>query len=246
VEEPNGSDSKKNSLFRGTPIEVEMNEPELSASFYTERNPLEQATPTPYQSFGFPEYQSLVTFDVTPIPIPTKPVMAIMQTQAAIKKPREYGMNKPTPFTSNQTKIRWFLQDCLGYLDMNQVIYNADRLRIGFILSYMNNGEAANWKEYYLNTLEDPVTGMPNFPTLVTFLADVQLAFRAADQVRDAVNKLETLKQGCYEQSTIINTCLLFLFFFTCSYTFSIVFIFIEHAENTSRQTHVQHVFASQ
>jgi hypothetical protein len=60
----------------------------------------------------------------------------------------------------------------------------------------MNNGEAANWKEYYLDTLEDPNTGMPNFPTLVTFLTDIQKAFQAADRVRDAVNRLETLRQG--------------------------------------------------
>jgi hypothetical protein len=79
---------------------------------------------------------------------------------------------------------------------MNQGIYNTDQLKIGFILSYMNDGEAANWKEYYLDTLEDPNTGMPNFPTLVTFLADIQKAFRAADQVRDAVNRLEMLRQG--------------------------------------------------
>jgi hypothetical protein len=60
----------------------------------------------------------------------------------------------------------------------------------------MNNGEAANWKEYYLDTLEDPNTGMPNFPTLVTFLADVRKAFQAADWVWEAVNRLETLRQG--------------------------------------------------
>jgi hypothetical protein len=36
VEEPNGSDSKKNLFFRGTPIEIEQNEHELSASFYAE------------------------------------------------------------------------------------------------------------------------------------------------------------------------------------------------------------------
>jgi hypothetical protein len=78
---------------------------------------------------------------------------------------------------------------------MNQGIYNSDRLQIGFILSYMNDGEAANWKEYYLDTLEDLVMGMPKFPTLVTFLGDVRLAFHATDRVRDAVNRLETLKQ---------------------------------------------------
>jgi hypothetical protein len=37
---------------------------------------------------------------------------------------------------------------------------------------------------------------MPNFPTPVMFLADVRKVFRAADQVRDALNRLETLRQG--------------------------------------------------
>jgi hypothetical protein len=37
---------------------------------------------------------------------------------------------------------------------------------------------------------------MLNFPTLVMFLADVQKEFRAADQVPDVVNRLETLRQG--------------------------------------------------
>jgi hypothetical protein len=118
------------------------------------------------------------------------------QTQVVTNKAKEYGMNKPTPFTGDRTKIRRFLQDCLGYLDINQGIYNSDRLKIGFILSYMNDGEAANWEEYYLDTLEDPNTGMPNFPTLVMFLADVRRAFQAADWVRDAVNRLEMLRQG--------------------------------------------------
>jgi hypothetical protein len=64
---------------------------------------------------------------------------------------------------------------------MNQSIYDTDQLKIEFILSYMDDGEAANWKEYYLDSLEDLNTGMPKFPNLVMFLVDVQKAFRAAD-----------------------------------------------------------------
>jgi hypothetical protein len=79
---------------------------------------------------------------------------------------------------------------------MSQGIYNSDQLKIGFILSCMNNGKATNWKEYYLDTLEDPNTGMPSFPTLVMFLADIRKAFQAADWVRDTVNRLEMLRQG--------------------------------------------------
>jgi hypothetical protein len=181
-EGPNESGSEKNLLFRGTPIEQD--EPELSASFYTEQNPAEQAQPHPYQSFVFKDYQSPVTFDIKPDPIgPIMTSIPMAQTQVVVDKAGKYRINKPMPFTGDRTKIRWFLQDCLGYLDINQSIYNTDQLEIGFILSYMNDGEAANWKEYYLDTLKYQNTGMPNFPTLVTFLADVRKAFRAADRV---------------------------------------------------------------
>jgi hypothetical protein len=121
-EGPNKSGSKKNLLFRGTPIEQD--KPELSASFYAEQN---QAQPHPYQSFVFGDYQSPVTFDIKPDlvgPIMTNP--SVIQTQVVANKAKEYGMNKPTPFTSDRTKIRQFFQDCLGYLDMNQSIYNTD------------------------------------------------------------------------------------------------------------------------
>jgi hypothetical protein len=37
----------------------------------------------------------------------------------------------------------------------------------------MNDKEAANWKEYYLDTLKDLNTEMPEFPNLVMFLADI-------------------------------------------------------------------------
>jgi hypothetical protein len=95
--------------------------------------------------FVFKDYQSPVTFDIKPNPVgPIMTSILMAQTQVVADKAKEYGMNKPTPFTGNQTKIRGFFQDCLGYLDMNQSIYNTDRLKIGFILSYMNDGEAAN------------------------------------------------------------------------------------------------------
>jgi hypothetical protein len=41
----------------------------------------------------------------------------------------------------------------------------------------MNDNDATNWKEYYLDTFENPATGMPKFPILVMFLADIQKAF---------------------------------------------------------------------
>jgi hypothetical protein len=83
--------------------------------------------PHSYQSFVFKDYQSPVTFDIKPNPIgPIMTSIPMTQAQVVANKAKEYGINKPMPFTDDRTKIRRFLQDCLGYLDMNQTIYNTD------------------------------------------------------------------------------------------------------------------------
>ena len=109
---------------------------------------------------------------------------------------KEYGLNKPTPFSGNQTKIKVFLQECLVYIDMNEEIYTMDKLKIGFVLLYMNKKEARDWQELYLKNLKDPATGKLVYPTFGTFLAEVRKAFRSGDQIQDAICKLENLKQG--------------------------------------------------
>jgi hypothetical protein len=95
-------------LFGGTPIEQD--EPELSASFYAERNPADQAQAHLYQSFVFGDYQSLVNFDIIPDPVgPIMTSIPMTQTWVVANKAKEYGMNKPTPFTGKRMKIRQFL-----------------------------------------------------------------------------------------------------------------------------------------
>ena len=109
---------------------------------------------------------------------------------------REYGLNKPTPFSGDRTKVKAFLQECLVYIDMNEEIYVTDKLKIGFVLFYMNKKEAKDWRELYLENLEDPATGKLVYPTFSAFLTEVHKAFWSADQVQDALCKLENLKQG--------------------------------------------------
>ena len=109
---------------------------------------------------------------------------------------KEYGLNKPTPFSGDQTKVKAFLQECLVYINMNEDIYTMDKLKIGFVLSYMNEKEARDWQELYLKNLEDPATGRLVYPTFGAFLTKVHKAFWSADRVQDALCKLENLKQG--------------------------------------------------
>ena len=82
------------------------------------------------------------------------------------------------------------------YIDINEDIYTMDKLKIGFVLSHMNEKEARDWRELYLENLEDPVTGRLVYPTFGAFLTEVHEAFRSADRVQDAICKLENLRQG--------------------------------------------------
>ena len=79
---------------------------------------------------------------------------------------------------------------------MNKEIYTMDRLKIGFVLLYMNEKEARDWRELYLKSIEDSVTGKLVYLTFGAFLTEVCKAFQSADQVQDALCKLKNLKQG--------------------------------------------------
>ena len=100
------------------------------------------------------------------------------------------------PFRSDWTKAKAFLRECLVHIDMNKGIYTMDKLKIGFVLSYINEKEAKDWRKLYLKDLEDPVTGKLVYPTFGAFLAEVHKAFRSVNWVQDALCKLENLKQG--------------------------------------------------
>ena len=147
-----------------------------------ERNPADQAPPHSFQPFSLEEFRP-----PSPIELPIDPVGPI--TMASYQNPapqtsthmKEYGLNKPTPFSGDQTKIKAFLQECLVYIDMNEEIYMTDKLKIGFVLLYMNEKEAKDWRELYLEEIEDPVTGRLVYPTFGIFLIEVHKAFWSAD-----------------------------------------------------------------
>jgi hypothetical protein len=83
-------------------LHIEQDKPELSASFYTEWNPADQAQPHPYQSSVFRDYQFPVNFNIVPDPVgPIMTSIPMAQTQVVADKAKGYGMNKPTPFAGN-------------------------------------------------------------------------------------------------------------------------------------------------
>jgi hypothetical protein len=61
-------------------------------------------------------------------------------------------LNTPTPFTGKRNKFVLFMQDIYIYLKVNQHIYDGNDKKISFILSYLTGGDAAIWKQQFIQT----------------------------------------------------------------------------------------------
>ena len=115
-----------------------------------------------------------------------------MQTESLTK---EITINKPSTFTGDRTRVRGFVQECLGYLQLNKHIYTSDEAKVAFILSFLTDKEALKWKETYLATLWDDNAGF-KYPTFKEFLEIFTLYFKPINQMQTANNQLILLKQG--------------------------------------------------
>ena len=62
-------------------------------------------------------------------------------------KATEIKLNQPKPFTGKREDLKKFLQDTNLYLLVNNKVYDTDVKKIVFVLSFMNEGDAASWKE---------------------------------------------------------------------------------------------------
>ena len=91
--------SSRDSLFGEQIIK---DQPKLSTSFYVERNPADQAPPHPFQPFSLDKYQP-----PSPLKLPTDPTGPITMTtymnpaSQSSTHAKEYGLNKPTPFSGD-------------------------------------------------------------------------------------------------------------------------------------------------
>jgi len=108
---------------------------------------------------------------------------------------REITINKPTPFTGDRTRVRGFIQECLGYLQLNKHVYVSDEAKIAFILSFLIDKEALKWKETYLATIWDNDEGF-KYSTFKEFLDIFSLYFKPINQTQTANNQLISLRQG--------------------------------------------------
>ena len=116
-------------------------------------------------------------------------------------RPREYesfkelGLDKPSPFTGERTKIEIFIQECRVYLQINKRIYTTDDAKVAFFLSLMKDKEALRWKQTYLKSITNQ-DGDIEFPAIKDFVALLLNHFQPMNQVQDAAHQITMLKQG--------------------------------------------------
>ncbi len=107
---------------------------------------------------------------------------------------KEIRIHMPEPFSGNRTKLRKFLQDCKIYLTINKEQYNSKECQCGFTLALLRGGDAASWKEQYVNSITN-ATGDINFETYAVFEAKLRESFKEVEQIQNAMQKLHELHQ---------------------------------------------------
>jgi len=122
------------------------------------------------------------------------PTIGTAITEPRTRESKELRINLPKPFSGNRSNLQRFIQDCAVYLKINQDIYNNDDKKIAFVLSLLDSGEPAMWKEQFVKSIMDG--DEIDFPMYEEFLAAFKKAFKDVDQVNEALNNLGRLRQG--------------------------------------------------
>ena len=90
--------------------------------------------------------------NTNPFGYPPPPVTTI----TTCAKPTELKINPPKPFSGKRDEFDKFLQDVILYLELNDEIYDNNKKKIAYTLSFMNEGDAAAWKSQYLIEARTP------------------------------------------------------------------------------------------
>ncbi|THG99787.1 hypothetical protein EW145_g7197 [Phellinidium pouzarii] len=110
----------------------------------------------------------------------------------------EARLSKPNNFDGDKSYARHFLSSCQAYLSLNERIYNTDKSKIIFVLSFMQEKAAGDWatNRTTIALAPNPTTNTPTgFGTWVDFLNDFRNTFITTDDSADARRQLLNIKQ---------------------------------------------------
>jgi Ty3 transposon capsid-like protein len=121
-------------------------------------------------------------------------------TTTTMKASESIKLNPPTPFTGKRNKFVLFLQDVYVYLKVNRHTYDNDDKKISFILSYLTGGDAAIWKQQFIQTKieehEEAETDKPDWETYKKFVEALKKTFQPYDEPAEALEDMKKLHLG--------------------------------------------------
>ena len=109
----------------------------------------------------------------------------------SVPKKNEIRINPPDVFNGETAKAKEFKRTCQSYLRLNEKVYDDSTRQITFVLSYMRNGRASEWAQFWTTKLETP--GITY--SIHEFWNDFDKAFISADAKGEARSKLYALRQ---------------------------------------------------
>jgi Retrotransposon gag protein len=96
------------------------------------------------------------------------------------------------------------MQDVYVYLKVNRLTYDNDEKKIFFILSYLAGGDAAVWKQQFIQTKieesKEVKSDEPNWGTYKEFVEALKKTFQPYDKLAEA---LEDMKKLCLGDGSI-------------------------------------------
>jgi hypothetical protein len=107
------------------------------------------------------------------------------------------GLGKPDPFQGDPSDLDRFFNDCHLFLDANKTMYDTDKKKVIFMLSYLKGGNAERYKTLWMEQKKTTVgTGSINYGTLAQLAQDLQTAFKETNKKHNALYKMRHIKQG--------------------------------------------------
>jgi hypothetical protein len=106
---------------------------------------------------------------------------------------KELRINLPKPFTGDRSQFPNFLDSLDVYLSINDGIYDSNKKKVGFALSFLE-GNASSWKTAFIQS--HTTAGTLDLGTYDNFILELKRDFEEVDRKDDAIHKLQHLKQG--------------------------------------------------
>jgi Retrotransposon gag protein len=126
--------------------------------------------------------------------------MAEQSTATMTKASENIKLNPPTPFTGKQSDFMLFMQDVFVYLKVNKTTYDNDDKKISFILSYLTGGDAAVWKQQFIQTkIEESIDANndePDWGSYKEFVEALKKTFQPYDEPAEALEDMKKLRLG--------------------------------------------------